>query len=54
MTWLFSPIKSMETNPGVLADNRTLKWKAWTNAVAVVTGLFRESPFRESVLSYVF
>ena len=59
MTWLFSPIKSTDTNPGIVDFNRTHHGKAWLAAVAVVTCLFGESPFRESafresVLSSVF
>ena len=59
MTWLFSPVKSTDTNSGILDDNRTHHGKAWLTAVAVVTYLFRGSPFRESafresVLSSVF
>ena len=33
---LFSPIKSTDTNPGILDDNRTHHGKAWLIAVAVV------------------
>ena len=54
MTWLFSPIKSTDTNPGILDDNRTHHGKAWLTAVAVAKSPFRESAFRESVLSSVF
>ena len=28
MTWLFHPIKSTDTNPGILDDNRTHHGKA--------------------------
>ena len=28
MTWLFSPIKSTDTNPGILGENRTHHGKA--------------------------
>ena len=36
MTWLFSPIKSMDMNPGTLDDDRMSHRKAWLTAVAVV------------------
>ena len=41
-------IKSTDTSRGILADNQRLPFQP------VVTGLFRESPFRESILSFVF
>ena len=46
MTWLFSPIKSKDTNPSILDDNRTHHRKAWLTAVAVVTSENRRSENR--------
>ena len=61
LIWLdYFPLWSQRTRtPGIFDDNPTHHEKAWLTAVAVVTCLFRESPFRESafresVLSSVF